>query len=371
MARAGVKAMLHDRVQLIATTCGVVFAVILSTQQLGILYGLFHKNTMLIDHGNADIWMMPRGTQLVQRGAVLPESALSQARSTPGVLVAEPLVFGPGSVARPDGGTEQVILVGTALPTSLGGPWNIVAGDPDALNEPDTLTFEVAQRVKLGNLNIGSVREVNGRRVRVGAFTWGLVPFGPAYSFAEIGLARDLTSTRPGRFHFVLMKVEEGADVDAVATELQARVPEVQVWTAQQYHDVVVKALLAQQLGITFGSSAALGLFVGLVIVALSMFSSVVDHQRELGTLKAIGCRTQDLAVMLCAQAVMYGLLGSLVGLALAARLTAFMRSPNLAVMLPINIIVSVPFVMTAICLVSATLALNRIRKLEPGMVFR
>ena len=42
-----------------------------------------------------------------------------------------------------------------------------------------------------------------------------------------------------------------------------------------------------------------------------------------------------------------------------------------LAVMLPISIIVSVPFVMTAICLVSATLALNRIRKLEPGMVFR
>ena len=67
MARAGVKAMLHDRVQLIATTCGVVFAVILSTQQLGILYGLFHKNTMLIDHGNADIWMMPRAPAARER----------------------------------------------------------------------------------------------------------------------------------------------------------------------------------------------------------------------------------------------------------------------------------------------------------------
>ena len=55
----------------------------------------------------------------------------------------------------------------------------------------------------------------------------------------------------------------------------------------------------------------------------------------------------------------------------MAAQLTALMRSPNLAVMLPIGVIISVPFVMTGICLVSTTLALNRIRKLEPGMVFR
>jgi hypothetical protein len=59
------------------------------------------------------------------------------------------------------------------------------------------------------------------------------------------------------------------------------------------------------------------------------------------------------------------------VGLALAAQLTAFMRSPNLAIMLPLEVMISVPFVMTGICLLSATLALNRIRKLEPGMVFR
>ena len=39
--------MLYDKPKLIGTTLGVVFAVVLSAQQLGILFGLLQKNTML------------------------------------------------------------------------------------------------------------------------------------------------------------------------------------------------------------------------------------------------------------------------------------------------------------------------------------
>ena len=37
--------MFHDKAKLIGTTLGVVFAVVLSAQQLGILFGLLQKNT--------------------------------------------------------------------------------------------------------------------------------------------------------------------------------------------------------------------------------------------------------------------------------------------------------------------------------------
>lgn len=61
------------------------------------------------------------------------------------------------------------------------------------LNRPDTMIFEDSERETLGGLNLGSVREVNGRKITVGGFTWGLIPFGPSYAFADYELARAVT----------------------------------------------------------------------------------------------------------------------------------------------------------------------------------
>ena len=104
---------------------------------------------------------------------------LYQALQTPGVAHASALVMAGTSVAKPGGGSEAITLVGVDLDTMLGGPWNIVAGERANLRHVDTLFFDDAQRDKFGGLNLWSVREVGGYRVRGGGFTWGLQPFGP------------------------------------------------------------------------------------------------------------------------------------------------------------------------------------------------
>src|SRR6185295_9680357 len=108
-----------------------------------------------------------------------------QARGVAGVAWAEPLLYGAAQVAIPGGATDAGTVVGTKLPALRGGPWNLVAGDARSLANPDTMIFEDGVRDTLGGLNLGSVREVNGRNIQVGGFTWGLLPFAPAYAFAE------------------------------------------------------------------------------------------------------------------------------------------------------------------------------------------
>lgn len=363
--------MLHDKAKLIGTTLGVVFAVVLAAQQLGVLFGLLQKNTMFVDNAGADLWIVPPGTTQTAPGQRMSTALLDQARATPEVAVAAPLIMIGTSVTKPGGGSEATTLVGFDLAAGLGGPWNIVAGDVAALRAPDALFFEDAQREKFGGLNLGSVREVGGHKVRVVGFTWGLQPFGPPFSFADIDTVRDLGAVPADQLSFVLIKLAPGADRAAVAADLAARCPTAKVIATPAFHATIVSTLLRQQLGITFGTSTAFGLIIGFIIVALSMFSAVLDNLREYGTLKAIGLTSWDLTRMLIVQSIVYALLGSLIGLGLVALMSAGIRGPNLIVIVPRTLVLATPLIMSALCMLASVLALRRVRRLEPGMVFR
>ena len=70
-------------------------------------------------------------------------------------------------------------------------------------------------------------------------------------------------------------------------------------------------------------------------------------------------------------QSIIYALLGSLIGLGLVAQIAEGIRSANLSVIVPRALIIAAPIVMTVLCVLASSLALRRVRKLEPGMVFR
>ena len=372
MARVGARMMFHDKLKLAGTLFGVIFAVFLTNQQLGVFLGLLSKNTMFIDHAGADLWVVPGSTETLQAGKPVAMEALYQARTTPGVAWAAPLLFGGATVSLPAGGSQPVTLVGTKSPDWRGGPWNLVAGSVEALRRPDTMIFEDSERDTLGGLNLGSVREVNGHRTLVGGFTWGLLPFGPSYAFADYDYARALMGTPADETSFVLVGVAPGADRAAVAREVQARVSPNLVLSANEFRSRVLSFLLVRTgIGATTGTSSAVGLFIGLVIVSLSMFSAVLDNVREFGTLKAIGCRNRDVALMLLVQSAVYGLLGSLAGLVVVSLMAEGIRSPRLALVLPWQAYLGTPVVMVVLCGLASLLALLRIRKVEPAMVFR
>jgi putative ABC transport system permease protein len=272
----------------------------------------------------------------------------------------------------PDGGTEGVTLIGARLPRGAGGPWAMVAGSPDALADRNAVIFDESKRASLGGVNLGSVRELSGRRVVVRGFTWGLVPFGPSYAFASYETARGILRMDDDQTHFVLVGLEQGADAEATAARLRAALGgAADVYTHAGFHDAIVGDLVAAQLGVTFGTSTAFALIVGFVIVALSMFSAVVDNVREFGTLKAMGATTLDLTKLLVIQALLYAFLGTTVGLFLATQMAEGIRSANLVLVLPLELFIGSYVVMAALCVVASVLAILRVRNIEPGMVFR
>jgi putative ABC transport system permease protein len=373
MARVGVAMMFHDRLKMLGTLIGVVFAVVLANQQAGTFLGLLYKNVMFVRNTDADLWVVPPGTDTLSGGKLLSTTgALYQAKALPGAERAEPILYSTATIALPNGGSEAVTLIGTKAPAYMGGPWNVVAGSKDVLGRPDTMIFEDSDRETLGGLNLTSVREVNGRRVVVGGFVWGLVPFGPSFAFADFELARELTHTASDQANFVVVKLAPGASAAAAKAELGRRVPEAMVVTGAELEGRIVAQLIFRSaIGVTFGTSTLFGLIVGFVIVSLSMFSAVVDNVREFGTLKAVGATNADLALLLLVQSVLYGVMGSIVGLAVVTRVAAGIRSAKLALMLPAPMFAGTVVLMVGMCMFASSLALWRLRKVEPAMVFR
>ncbi|MCA9669506.1 MAG: FtsX-like permease family protein [Myxococcales bacterium] len=367
-----VRMLLHDRLKLAGILVGVVFATVLAGQQAGTFLGLLRKNTMFVANAGADIWIMPPSTRQFQAGDTISDAALTRARAVAGVAWAAPLWLGGATIKLPQGGAEQVQLVGIDMSRRAGGPWNLVGGDVSKLALPDAMVFEDAERERLGGLNIGSLREINGHRVRVVGFTWGLLPFGPSYAFASERLAREVLKVEQHRLSYVMVGASAGVAPDALAKRLQRQLANVKVITRESFiRNTVSYVLLRTPIGVTFGSSALFGLLVGLVIVGLTMFSAVVDNVREFGTLKAIGARNGDLALLLVGQAIAVALVGALIGLAIVGRIATAVRSPKLALDLPWPVLATLVVVMILLCVVASLLALSRVRRLEPGLVFR
>ncbi len=372
MAKVGVRMMFFDKLKLVGTLVGVVFAVVLSNQQAGTFMGLLYKNRMIVERADADLWILPAGAETFGPGKELPMSDAFQARTVPGVAFADPVLVGAATIKLPGGGTEAVTVLGLPYPNYASGPWNLVKGDRSVLGRPDTMIFEDGDRETLGGLNVGSVREVNGRNITCGGFTWGMIPFGPSYAVADFELARELLRMPNDRANYVAVKLEPGADRERVRSDIRARVGLSQVVTKDEFAITVRKYVLQKTaIGITLGMSTLVGVIVGFVIVSLSMFSAVVDNIREFGTLKALGATNVDLAFLLLVQSVVYGVVGSAFGLMAVSQMAKGIRSAKLTLIMPPWLTFGTVGFMVLMCCLASGLALLRLRKVEPAMVFR
>ena len=103
------KTLLSDRGKLLAGLIGVVFSIVLVNIQGGLFSGLMSKATLLVDRGNADIWVGNKGMHNVDFAHDIPERWVHRIRSIPGVEEAEPIRISFSEMMLPSGEYESVL----------------------------------------------------------------------------------------------------------------------------------------------------------------------------------------------------------------------------------------------------------------------
>ena len=120
------------------------------------------------------------------------------------------------------------------------------------------------------------------------------------------------------------------------------------------------------------GVTVFLGILVGIVVVAQTLYTSAVEHVKEFGTVKAIGGSNWDIYRILGEQAVIAAVvgfvLGGLISLAhAAAHGQAVPERPHLARASPRRSSSGT----VLMCLGAAMLSFRRVATIDPALVFR
>ena len=170
--------LFHDRVRLIATVVGIVFSIVLVTVQLGVFLSFERMVTTMIDHAQADFWIVPTETKSFEDSSLLAGRERLQALSINGVTAAVPVVIGYASWRKPNGGASTPVFVVGTPETSAGlQPWNLVEGSLHDLSMPEGVAIDRSYFEQLGITQIGEHAEIDNQKVRVVAVTKGIRSF--------------------------------------------------------------------------------------------------------------------------------------------------------------------------------------------------
>lgn len=373
MASIALKNLFHDKVRLAVTLVGIIFSVVLSSIQLGLFVGFQRATSDILLHSQADFWITSENVTHAEDGVILSERKVYRAMEAEGVEKVSKEILNFAVWKKPDGGETGVILVGFELNKGMGGPWNIIAGNIGDLNLPNAVIVEELYKEKLGISKLGETFEINGKRAKVVGFTRGIRSFTTSPPvFTSFKNAQTFFEMEEDKLIYLLVKAQKNADLDLVKNSLEAKISDVDVyrrddWVAKQRN----YWMFGTGAGITVLIAAALGLMVGVVIVAQTIYSATVDHIREYGTLKAMGASNFYLYRVIITQAFLSGLIGYAIGMSIALFVSYISLKGTTAIILPTELIAGL-FVLTILMCVGASMvSINKVTRIDPAMVFK
>ncbi len=364
--------LFHDRVQLVVTLVGILFSVVLMAVQLGLYLGARSMIVAAIDRADGDVWIMAYGTKNFEEAQPIDSRLRYAALSTPGVVKAIPLVTSFTEWRKPAGGTTLAVLVGSDVEDGGLSPWNVIAGDIGGLGARDAVFVDRTYLEDLGVTGVGDVAQVGVSRIKVAGLTDGIRSFTTSpFVFTTLNRAKSLLSMPADRITYVLVKVSAGVTPETVRDVLQAKLPDVQVLTKTEFRaKSLAHWLFATGAGIALLGGAILGLVVGTVIVAQTLYGSTKDHINEFATLRALGSSSGFIHRVILAQAGLSAVLGYSLGMTVALGIVYATTETALPILMT-PALAALLFVLTVLmCAVSAIAAINKVTKIDPVVVF-
>jgi putative ABC transport system permease protein len=365
--------LVHDKVRLLVTVTGVVFAVVLIVVQFGLFLGFATTTSGLIDHSGADLWVMSSRVPYIEVGVPFSERKLSTVLATPGVAHATKYIARFSQWQRRDGRQESVQIVGFDPDQRLGGPWNVVNGRVADLKMDDNVFVDELYKAKLGVERIGDVFEIRGHRARVAGFTRGIRSFTTSpYVFTSFKNAQNYATIAEDQTIFVLVTGDGSVPVDTLRNRLLARVKDVDVVTNSEFSSMTrFYWMFTTGAGVAVLLAALLGLVVGVVVVAQTIYATTMDHLREYGTLKAMGATNRYLYRVIIQQAIIAAVAGYSLAMVVSWFVVRGSEKGGAAILLPWSVAVGMLGLTLVMCTAAALVSINKVTRLDPATVFK
>jgi putative ABC transport system permease protein len=366
--------LFHDRMSLTVTLIGIVFSVVLVAIQCGLYLGSESKIATVLDRTHADLWIVPIGTKSFDDPSLMTGREKYSALSTPGVQSVEEMLVSFSAWRKPGGGKKAFIMVG--LDWKKGGtvPWNLDEGTVANLEAPDAVAVDRSYFKDLGIDDIGANAEVNGQRVQVTAVTKKIRSFTTLpYVFMPISRARALTGAAPEQSTYQLVTLAPDSDLETVRAALEQRLPDTEVLTHEEFRKKSLNYWMFNTgAGAALIMGAVLGIIVGVVIVAQTLYASTKDHLNEFATLRALGASAGYIHAVILIQAMLSAVIGYILGISLALLVVFALaaRSTSLTVVMTPKLAAYLFALTVGMCIIAAISAIAKVTRIDPAGVF-
>ncbi len=393
------KMLTGDRAKYIGMIFGLFIASFLIIQQMSIFCGLMSRTYgFLTDTSQPDIWVMDSKVQFVDDVKPLQDTQLLRVRGVEGVAWAVPLYKGQIKARLSDGTFQNCNVIGIDDGSMVGAPPEMV---PDANGRLGVLAdlrrsegIFVDQDGAKGKLAkvlpddtrrplvIGDTLELNDRR----AVVVGICKVTPTFQsqpviYTTYSRATLFAPRERKLLSFILVKVGDGANIDTVRqqiaeqTGLQA-LPHAGAAVPFGFFEsfkgkTVTYFMINTGIPINFGISVVLGFIVGTAIAGLLFYQFTQDNIKHFGSLKAMGAGNGLLLRMILMQSLLVGMIGYGLGAGAAAWMGSNAGETQLAFFMPWWVLVGGAVAIAAICVLSALVAIIKVVRLEPAIVFK
>lgn len=368
--------LVHDKTRLVATLAGLTFAVILVGVQLGLYFGVRKIVTDPIDHTNAQLWIIPYGAQSIEDGfPILGGNVRHEALATPGVQSVVPVVASFANWNRPDGGITHIVIIGSDPEDGGLAPWNLSNGSWTDIKGYKGVGVDRTYLDALGVEGIGSHASIDYgpqlRSLRVRALTDGIRSFTQSpYVFTTAARAREFFGVPASNSTFLLVDVAPGADLERVRQQIAARLSDVEVLTTPEFRNRSIKHWIFRTgVGVALILGTILGIVVGVVIEAQTLYSATLDHIKEFAVLRMLGSSAGYVYRVILAQASIISLAGFVIGALGIAVVHYFSQGTALPLVVPPLLVLAMLVASLLIGVISASIAVTKVLRIDPARV--
>jgi putative ABC transport system permease protein len=164
--------------------------------------------------------------------------------------------------------------------------------------------------------------------------------------------------------------LKSGVDIEHLRGQIEAAVAGVEVLTPSQFRERSRSFwLFGTGAGAALFAGAMLGIIVGTVIVAQTLYSSTKDHLLEFATLRAIGGSKGYIYKVIIYQALLNAVLGFGLAALVAIAVVEFTAQSALPVVITSGLVVGLLILTIVMCVASAIFAIVRVVRIDPVMV--
>ncbi len=367
----------HDKIRYAAGAGAVAFSAVLMVLQVGLLLGLFETTSIPVDHTRADIWIGSQDVKSVDLGVPIGVNSHMARLTEKRGLVGQPELYlaNYATVTRKDGGMERCYILGSSLdPGSAGAADVLTEAHLADLTLPDSIVIDESDLKRLTLDGIGARTKINGVEVTLVGTVRGMKSLAAPWIMCSLTTARKILATylQPEQTTYLLARAESPQRAKEIVDELNAEYPDMQAHTADEFSFSCRWYWLTRtKAGIAIGYAALLGLLVGAVITAQTLYSATMASAREFATLLALGIPRRKIYGLVMEQSFWVGVAGMIAALPVVYLLSLAAAAGGAKVVLRPELLAGAAAITVLTALGSGLVALKSVRSIEPMSLLR